>query len=585
MQAAINIGGEVLDMYRDFSLEFTRKSSLFAFDNIEVQRTASFDIPATARNNRILQLGNSPAYSGSMLRLKHAAQMVYDSGAINGYLMVISATSTGYKCSFIFGELAKLKSLKEAGDIANYYSPSNVCTFGDGWDSQHDGLYANYPYRNGYDLAPTPTEPTSYYPYDVTYQPSIGVEQLITQLLAQFGLSFISDRDISRWRLVPAKTIVLGADSQVSVSRSHTATDSSIAITQSSTILMNQRVSFLSNNGDIWMEGMFKPVIDCDITFANDFTSTLCLVEVKPIPDESSKYFSGQYINFVGDYYFDELGVAHGTPLAGQTLQLLQYHQYFLASASVFSNDIRFNSDYSISLDVAESDGSPLIGTLCYLKYNLPKVSAINLLKYIAAWSGQMLMVEGNTVRMVEQFSTNSPIELMDIISIEEIKRSFADYSQINHIRFNDTADAKNSNVDIYYEVANECIERERTLIEIPWSRGGRIPAYNAGMPDNVIIRDVQVDEELHVTYDGEIPTIFEHHDDDYGDKIAIVRNKILLKLCLQSTTISVKTRMPLYAYTRIAETDSFLLNGKVYFWTDIQWANDIATLQLVQYK
>lgn len=54
MQFKIN--GEELDLYEGLALTFKKSNILLSFDNIECERTASFSVPATPRNDAIFGL-------------------------------------------------------------------------------------------------------------------------------------------------------------------------------------------------------------------------------------------------------------------------------------------------------------------------------------------------------------------------------------------------------------------------------------------------------------------------------------------------------------------------------------------------
>lgn len=112
-----NIAGKYLDLYADTSLQFSRKNILFAFDDAEVSRTASFDIPASPKNNDIFQLANDAARDGSLARTRLPAQLQYSGGVENGYLYITGAERDKYTAIFVFGELFNLKEIREAGTL------------------------------------------------------------------------------------------------------------------------------------------------------------------------------------------------------------------------------------------------------------------------------------------------------------------------------------------------------------------------------------------------------------------------------------------------------------------------------------
>lgn len=117
-----------LDVDKSLALSFTKKNILFAFDDVEIDRTISFSVPATANNNRIFELANNFANAGGYARAQMPCQLQYSGGVIDGRLHINECEAGGaYKCILTIGELLPLKRLREAGTLAS------VLETGTGW--------------------------------------------------------------------------------------------------------------------------------------------------------------------------------------------------------------------------------------------------------------------------------------------------------------------------------------------------------------------------------------------------------------------------------------------------------------------
>ena len=94
-----NVDGEYLELPADFSLQFQKKNILFAFENIECERSTSFDIPATPTNDRIFALAKVVQMHGAGMRKRYTAQMQASGVSKDGYLYVDAYEGGKYKTS------------------------------------------------------------------------------------------------------------------------------------------------------------------------------------------------------------------------------------------------------------------------------------------------------------------------------------------------------------------------------------------------------------------------------------------------------------------------------------------------------
>ena len=125
------VNGVDLDVPKDLKLSFQKKNILFSFDDIELSRSQGFTLPRTKINDVFFGHAYRPDFDGAVLRVSHEATMFYSGGAEIGVLSCKSVSEAGYDCVFVYGELQKLKQIKEAGNISEYYHPIDYVIWGD----------------------------------------------------------------------------------------------------------------------------------------------------------------------------------------------------------------------------------------------------------------------------------------------------------------------------------------------------------------------------------------------------------------------------------------------------------------------
>ena len=130
--------GFYLDLPQDFGLSLTTKNILFAFDDAEVSRSVSFNLPATPNNNKIMYCANDPARGGGQARITLDCQLQYSAGVANGRLHVTGCDKSSYKCILTFGELLPLKRLREAGKLADVLARSTAYPYKFTWEKTGD---------------------------------------------------------------------------------------------------------------------------------------------------------------------------------------------------------------------------------------------------------------------------------------------------------------------------------------------------------------------------------------------------------------------------------------------------------------
>lgn len=119
-----------LDLYADASLQFKHTNPLFAFDKLECERTTQFKLPSTPTNDRAFLLARVPAYVGTGMRRKFAAQLQVGTIVKDGYLYVSEFDGKDYTAIFVTGELIGLQAVKNAGKLSDWFIRNDTAQWG-----------------------------------------------------------------------------------------------------------------------------------------------------------------------------------------------------------------------------------------------------------------------------------------------------------------------------------------------------------------------------------------------------------------------------------------------------------------------
>lgn len=128
MQLVCN--NNVLDLYENTNIQFKHTNPLFAFDKLECERTTQFKLPSTPTNDAVFGLSRLPAYAGTGMRRKFAAQLQAGTIVKDGYLYVSDYDGKDYTAILVTGDLVSLQAVKDAGNIGNYYAPNVTAQWG-----------------------------------------------------------------------------------------------------------------------------------------------------------------------------------------------------------------------------------------------------------------------------------------------------------------------------------------------------------------------------------------------------------------------------------------------------------------------
>ena len=587
-----NISGEYLDLPADFSLQFKKTNILFAFDDIECERSTSFEIPATPQNNRIFALAKCVHTYGVGMRRRYEAQMQDGMVTQDGYLHIDTYNSGKYKAVFVTGELLGLKKIRDAGKIKDFWKPAGGIV----WSVEN--------IKDANDVLGNPFAIVRYVSNVALLHPSFDLSDVCAYAYtALTGKAFPPRFQI--YRLVAKE--VAGME-KTDCTLTYTGTGSELAPTAEQAELGNT----LQNQGLLSAVETFDQILTVRqntyqytkvrewrakqtliLTFPNDFPADYFLMRIEDTGagnDPAQVAYSRDW--FLGDYYFYQTTgggtTVVGTPLAGRSVTVESGWAFVLMSRSWFEyqpsplnlNGFLYASDGNYSFTV-QIEGDELQAGDTVRAYDLlPDMTLTELMKIYAALEGKMLYYNENGDIQFDEMdvSTWGVFDLTGkVISVNNIARKFGNYAQKNVINFKSGSDVMPTHrVENSYTIDNDNIEEEKTLLQIGYSEG-EIAERNGF----IVARFDAEDTEKNTLYEQGIMLAKYNSQSTYGERISVPKNAGLQALCDASTGVTIKARMSFLEYNNIGAKTRIYYEGLLYVWTEAQYSKDVVTLKL----
>lgn len=210
---------------------------------------------------------------------------------------------------------------------------------------------------------------------------------------------------------------------------------------------------------------------------------------------------------------------------------------------------------------------------LVQLYPNLPDVTFVDLLKVVSYLTGTFINFNDatNTITFENLDLDASALDISNkIISIQEIKRTFADWSRRNIVTFtHDDTLFQSDYISIVYEIDNDTINAENEIGKIFASEGSMFGSaiYMRNMFDNI-----SKDTICNATQGSELL-----------QRVTLVENSAISRLCAQSTQVEMTVRLALLEYYQIKPNTIIYVNGLRYIWTSRQWEKDVVKFTLAK--
>lgn len=567
-----NVSGKKLDLPSNIKLQFTKKNILFAFDNIEVERTTSFNVPATPNNMRIFNFSHDIHSSGSAMRERLDAELRVGIVSKRGYLYVGSYSSGQFECIFVTGELLGLQAIKELGSIAQYI-PANLSV--DLSERPHNADEQNLP---DYGIVLYHSEFIS--GQDTKYRPSYSIGAILNQVLNGIGAQFdwsAQENDLMKRRIVIPSKYNLAPPTSVTLSRSYyqRPTNSQPYPTIGSMSAGGSALFSLVRSSTPLMMIWDEEITDFRRGYVNEL---VCNQRVKiTFPNNTPSnlylgYASGNSFSLIeGDNFYNI------PSLGGRTVELPSgQHFFFVVPADQVRGGttpyegwwIAQGYDYSVDVLVEDVQADGEAVRSIRVKDNLPDINVVDFLKICAALSGSVLDFTASGLSFNKLNSWGSVKYLRDVISWKNLTRTFADYAQNNYIEL-DSAEDVLERVRLNYPIDNKNIEFENVLQTIPFTEfAGEIGIY--GIVNNFIPNE-RDKYTLAQIYDTSA----------YMRNAEIPANSAIQSITTKSTAVEVSALMPLFEFEAMQQNVLLQWDNAQWIWTSATWGDGVATLQL----
>ena len=559
-----NVGGQFLELPDNFSVQFKKTNILFAFDKAECERSASFDVPDTPTNDRIFGISKWIQTSGDGMRRRYDAQLQASGVTKDGYLYVDSYSKGKYKAVFVTGELLGLQAIRNAGKISDFMRFANTTAYssiGIRPQSAETNIWAGVEYKR---------------PSDALIRPSVQLGQLYAAIFAQLGVTHSQiPAAAASIRIIPNEIKGIQAENVTLTETARAmATNGTypVCLEVSNSLIgdvvsySTARVARRANGGATIYTGtarVFYARQNIEITFPEDWYDDLFI----------GRFLSGYYpqeehllaiFEFLGDRSFDRSKNVTGESLRGRSVEIEQGGTFLIISKDDYvymQESGGLTEGWAISggeFAVEIEGGEITSGAYVRLQDNLPDITAVDLLKYISAFSGRMLNYDdANGIAFdALDFDTWSNKELKDVIGLDNIARVFSDYAQRNMVQFTDKQ-------GIVYTIDNDNISEEKELQSLPFVQGG-------GTADAIYIDD-KTEGDVAGTNGG----------GNYLARVELPKNAGLQTLCDASTSVQVRARMTLLEFDHITPKTLIYYAGARYVWTEAQWSKGVVTLKL----
>lgn len=590
------VNGEYLELPADFSLQFKKTNILFAFDDIECERSTSFNIPATPQNNRIFALAKWVQSDGVGMRRKYEAQMQAGLVVLDGYLHIDQYDAGMYKAVFVTGELLGLRKIRDAGKIKEYWKPAGGIV----WS------VSNIKDANTYD-GQVSLAITRYVSNVQLLHPSFDLRDVI-----QYAYNALTGRNmpamVRGYRLIPKevqgmpKTNVTFQYSGTEADFEDDPEDASFA----NTITQTGALSAIGTTNDTVLlvgvggtQTQFKYIKvrqwiarqTLILTFPTTFPNNMFLMSLDN-PEPEYNWLSPSW--FLGGWRFYQRtggGTAtEGTPLAGRSVTIPSGTRFVFLCSDDYEyepsplnwNGFRYISSRDYSYEMIVEAETLTDGDTIRAYDMLPDLMLVELLKIYSYLEGKALNYTEADGVLFDDLDVDSWEAINidgKIIKAGNVARKFGNYAQQNVIDFESGTEVlENQRLQLTYEIDNDNLQEKKTLGKIPYSEG-----QIAERDGSMVARFDAEDTENNVLYAAGIMKAVGTSTTapKYGTRVELQKNSGLQSLLDASTCITIQVHMTLLEFNQLQPKKALYFEGVRYVWTEANWTKNVATIKM----
>jgi len=588
MRDRLIIGNNEVELSDDVSFSYIYENSLFNFDDLKLSRTLSFKIKRTPAVDGLFDFAHQPERSGAFVRVVRNATILYSNGKIEGELLIKNYTDNSFECAFVYGNLLKLKELKEIDNIdflnppeslsLQYNIKSNEVT------PNNAGNWDKVKYRRE----------TSWLD-NYSLLPSVRVEYLISMLKDYFNIEIVGIPN-NKYFIKPNNprpaSVYAEFDFKGNGNSGYTLGSNAIGIVYT-TINNNghpMAVWGLKANQDVSLEFWFQnaqptgtthyplTIIDGNGNYLRQTPQQQFLMWQAAIEQDREQWWYYTKIQ----WRFYNMNLKNGDMLFFfNTFQHNSFVQNNVNAEDFFisAGGFTLNTKAHIRNSINEPT-STLGGQQFALKDNLPKLSCYDLILTLAHIQQKRLIVRDNIIELYDMSLEDYPIDITDnLIEIKSVTRNIIGSAQRNIIEFesNDYI-SENNRVLKIFNITNQAISEEKTVFKHKLSETLNID-YNARSDDIVWLGENFSNYRVKTDMTAEI---MQNDGGDYLKQIKYVENKTIGDMYRFSTQVVAKFFMYQFEFHNIKEKSTFLLRAKKYACSGGTWQKGVAELTLI---
>ena len=576
---SFNVGGRVLDLPAKFKLQFVKKNAFFAFDDLEVERTTTFAVPKTPNNLLALGFANDFHRRGEMMRRKVEAQMQNGLVTRDGYLYVGSFNGSEFECIFVTGDLLFLQAIKELGDWSEYIPENIVCRLNSpivsSGGSQSE-IAARVNYRTDGNVQPSWLLPRAAELACANAGASVQWGDTLQRLEGQRIIAGkpkgVPETPVTmtRWYVdMPTTSAPYPIENNVAIA----GDDTLGGVIETDATKTLRKVSGSWDN-PVESYGYAKQWIarqDLSLHFSDDTPANIFIGTVNEAGG----------VGFIGGYSFtknsDGSVIITGEPLAGRDVEITtgqtflfftpaDLHSLAEEPAAIGGWSIS-NNTLVCSVIITGAKEQPE-NAVVRARDNVPEMTIVELLKVIAALTGQVLSVDNGNVVFVENVLGVNMRDDLHVIKWGELTRTFSDYAQRNIVKFeSDEQIVSADRLQALYTINNVNLTEEKELLTIPMSEGDQV--YWGS--DRVIF--VRGDFGGYTLALGLVSV--------YMQRVSLIANGYLQGLCNASTSVVMECRFSALDFERLTYGTRLWFDGSAWVWNEAQWSNNVARFAL----
>lgn len=578
---SIIINNQPLELTK-IDLQLKQSNMLFGFDGVTAERTTSFVIPATGKNNEILGFGNTFHQYGDMSRIKIPAKMQHDCIVLDGYLHITSANSSEYKCIFTTGTLSLLSNIRNAGTLKEIFD--TVTTVAEDYLPVTDAVVNS----NTANIETMFWKFVRYISTSEIIKPSISMAVLFAYAeegLNAIGVDFDEQTypvELNHYRLIvpdpvtvqpkdtTIKNEIIRYDQPMSVRPPTPLNDITITTKLIGVVSETTQSVITTKIGGVTLQYLVQSVFadeDMQVQFPDDLSADFFLIDTTN--DSNGTTFLGGYsfVNSNGTYFVT------GEPLAGRLVDIPAGTAFLLVDKNYYINANSGDDDgWVFGTDGLNYEFTARTGSthFYYMGDNIPDMDCFDYFLAVANLFGKTLYFRNGKLGFDDvDYQSWDTKYLTDLVDVGDTERTFLDFAQKNVIKFEDSELVADSEREVAtYEIANANIEREKVLYTIPFSEGG-------GSFGLLVVNDAETEMDK---YTIGVTGGYQNH----MAKVILPKNTNVQQLADTSTQTSISVKMPLWQYQQLDAKNVINALYHRWIWREMVWNNGIVYMTLI---